>query len=130
MTDIPIEQVLFHRLDGGKPSLQARSAGFRDDWLEEAEELVVGFGDRPAGTRWPQAVFAYPLATDQAAIVHVADQDSPDGGRLTTVFHFFVLLRRAYEQFLGDPFVVARLLQPAWHARGTLPQTSLPAVPL
>jgi len=130
MTDIPIEQVLLHRLDGDKPSLQARSAGFRDEWLEEAEALVVGFGDRPAGTLCPKAVFAYPLGSDQVAIVHVADQNSPEGGRLATGFHFFVLARRAYEQLLGDPFIVARLLPPKWHARGTLPETSLPAVPL
>src|SRR5262249_45729699 len=107
-----------------------RSAGFRDDWLEEAEALVVGFGDRPAGTRCPQAVFAYPLANDQAALVHGADQSSPHGGRLAAGFPFFLFPRGAFEQFLGDHFIVARLLPPAWQSRGTLPETSLPAVPL
>src|SRR6516165_8908925 len=99
MTDIPIEQALFHRLDHDKPSVQARSAGFKDEWLTEAESLIAGFGDRPAGTRCSQAVFAYPLGADQVALVHVADQNNPEvAGRLTCGYHFFVLPRFAYER--------------------------------
>ncbi|HMF19967.1 MAG TPA: hypothetical protein VKE98_22365 [Gemmataceae bacterium] len=131
MTDIPIEQALFHRLDHDKPSVQARSAGFKDEWLTEAEALIVGFGDRPAGTRCPRAIFAYPLATDQVALVHVADQNNPEvAGRLTCGYHFFVLPRVAYERLYGDPFALARLLPPSWQARGTLPEITLPATPL
>jgi hypothetical protein len=131
MTDIPIEQALFHRLDQDKPTLQARSPGFPDDWLAEAENLILGFGDRPRGVACPQAVFAHPFVIDRVAIVHVADQNKPEaGGRFLGGFHFHVLPRVAYERFLGDPFVVAKLLPPAWQARGTLPATSLPAAPL
>jgi hypothetical protein len=131
MTDIPIEQALFYRLDHDKPGLQARSAGFHDDWLAEAETLILGFGDRPAGARCPQAVFAYPFGNDQVAVVHVADQNSAEAvGRLLCGFHLLVLPRRAYEGLWGDPFAVARLLPPSWQARGTLPASPLPAVPL
>jgi hypothetical protein len=126
MTDIAIEQALFHRRDHARPSLQARSPGFQDAWLEEAEGLMAGFGERPAGVRCPQAVFAYPFAVEQVAIVHVADLTEGGGSG----FHFFVLPRPAYERFFGDPFVTARLLPPAWQAKGELPTTSLPAVPL
>jgi hypothetical protein len=131
MTDIPIAQALFHRLDHDKPSLQARSAEFHDDWLAEAEALIVGFGDRSAGTRCPQAVFAYPLGAAHVALVHVADQNNPDTGAPQTCgFYFFVLPRVAYERLFGDPFALARLLPPTWHAKGALAETSLPAVPL
>src|SRR5260370_1625826 len=131
MADIPIEQALFYRSDENRPRLQARSTGFHCDWLTEVEALILGYGDRPAGLKWPQAVFAHPLGNDLAAIVHVADQNSLDpAGRLMCGFHFLVLPLRAYEQFLGDPFAVARLLPPCWHTRGSLPTCSLPAVPL
>lgn len=130
MTDIPIEQALYQRLDYEKPSLQARSAGFQDDWLPEAEGLVLGFGDRPAGTRCPQAVFAYPFGTDRVSVVHVADQNTDPAARPISGFHFFVLPKIAYERLFGDPFALAKLLPPNWHARGELPAAALPAVPL
>jgi hypothetical protein len=125
MTDIQVEQALFHRRDGQAPLVLARSEGFGDDWRVEAEALIVGFGERPAGIRCPQAVFAQPLGSDQVAIVHVADQES--SGALACGFHFFVLPRIAYERFYGDPFAVARLLPPAWQARGAVPPCTVPA---
>src|SRR5262249_44408667 len=41
MADIPIEQALYRREGVQQPVLLARSSGFRDDWLAEAQRLVT-----------------------------------------------------------------------------------------
>ena len=130
MGDIPIHEALFDRPDGEAPRLLAQSPGCRADWLAEAEVLVVGFGDRPAGTVCAGVVFAHPLGEDRVAVVHVADQERNDAGRAVAAFHFLIIPRGAYERFLGDPFAVGRRLPPLWQARDTLPVRSLAAQPL
>ena len=125
MIDIPVEQALFHRPDRQAPTVLARSDGFADEWIAEAESLIVGFGDRPAGIHCPLAVFAYPFGNDRVAVVHVADQES--SALVVSGFHFSVFPRKDYERFYGDPFTVARLLPPAWQTRGRLPPCTLPA---
>src|SRR5262245_13577266 len=113
MAEFPIEQALYHRADGGAPSRMAQSLGFRGEWHAEAERLVLGFGDRPAGVKCPPAVFAQRLGRQHVAVVHVADQA---GGVLG--FFFLIVPRSAYYRYLGDPFVVAARLAPDWISRG------------
>src|SRR5262245_3902315 len=72
MADIMIEQALYLREGTQAPRLLGRSSGFRDEWLAEAERLVTGFGDRPAGALCPAALFAQPLDNEHVAVVQVA----------------------------------------------------------
>jgi hypothetical protein len=129
MSEIVIEQAVYHRPDGEAPRLVARSPGFREDWLEEAAGLVLGFGDRPPGVKCPAAVFAHPLGRDQVAVVQVADREMDQAGRSVSAFHFSALPQLAYERLFGDPFTVARLLPPVWEG-SSLPARTLPAQPL
>jgi hypothetical protein len=129
MAEILIEQALFHRQGSAMPRLMARSPGFRDDWLHEAEELVTGFGSRPVGVKCPAAVFAYPLGQKHIAVVHVADQQS-DPGAGVTAFFLLIVERTAYVRFLGDPFALAREFPPVWGARNDLETRIRPAGPL
>jgi hypothetical protein len=131
MAAIPVEQALFLRQENGPPLLRARSAGFQDTWQPEVEELLAGFGDRPAGVACPSAVFAQPLGKQNVAVVHVADQDPDPHGRPRALgFHVLVLPRDAYVRFLGDPFLVSERALPAWDDPGPLPSLSWPADPL
>lgn len=126
MASIPIQQALFHRADDQPAILQARSAGFADAWLPEAERLIVGFGARPVGIACPLAVFAQPLTPTRVAVVRVTDHG--DAGAL--VAHMLVLDRSAYERYVGDPFSLAKKLPADWTAQGELPVLELPAEPL
>lgn len=103
----------------------ARSAGFGDEWTRVAEELIHGYGERPAGVRCPLAVFAQPFGKSQVAVVQVADQPGD-----LLAFHFLVLPRDAYEKFLGDPFLLAQKLPADWQQRGPLATHSWPSIPL
>jgi hypothetical protein len=114
MSEIIVEQAIYWRDDGAAPRLMGRSSGFRDEWLEEAAGLVVGFGERPPGVRCAAAVFAHPLGQDQVAIVQVADRIASDSGRPASAFHISALPQMAYEGFSGDPFGLARRLPPEW----------------
>ena len=67
--------------DEGGYRFLARSPGFPEDWLAEAERLCTGFGERPADIHCPGAVFALPFARKQVAVVQVADQGRDDAGR-------------------------------------------------
>jgi hypothetical protein len=130
MSEIVIEHALYHRPDGEPPRLVARSAGFRDDWLEEAADLAVGFGERPWGVKCPAAVFAHPLGKDQVTVVQAADWHMDPAGRTIIAFHFSAIPQLTYERLFGDPFALARLLPPLWEGQSlsarTLPAASLP----
>lgn len=76
MSQIVLEQALFHRRDRQPPQLKARSPGFTDEWAHEADQMIVAFGDRPPGVACPLAVFARPLTATTVAVVRVADQDT------------------------------------------------------
>jgi hypothetical protein len=134
MNQISIEQALFGQAFQYAPAgaeatstLEplGRSAGFHEEWTQHAEELIHGFGDRPAGVKCPLAVFAQPFAGDQVAVVQVADQADN-----MLAFHFLVLPRTDYETFLGDPFHLAQKLPAEWPRRGVLPTHSWPSEPL
>ena len=126
MSEIVIEQARFRRDDSAVPHLLGRSPGVRDDWLAEAERLIVGFGLRPAGTACPQAVFAKPLAATHVAVVQVTDQEQSH----TLYFHFLIVPRPDYEQFLGDPFHLARTFAAEWQQTGPLPTLGRARQPL
>lgn len=131
MIDLPIEQAIYSNVEAGGYRFLARSPGFLDDWLPEAERLCAGFGERPAGIACPAAVFAQPLGPKHVAIVQVADQGTDDAQRPGALgFRLLVLPRRDYENWLGDPFAVADRFPPVWSERGTLPTLHWPLEPL
>src|SRR5436309_9770301 len=119
MPEILLEQALYGGHDSGGYRFLARSPGFLDDWLPEAERLCIGFGERPAGVSCPAAVFARPLGPRHVAVVQVADQGRDDAGRPGALgFHLLVLPRALYADLGGDPFFVADHFPPPWAARG------------
>ncbi|MCI0642141.1 MAG: hypothetical protein L0Y72_29630 [Gemmataceae bacterium] len=133
MNSISIEQVRILRWDNGPPALDGRSPGFEDSWRPLAERVVVGFGIRPPGQTCPEALFAQPFGDDRVAVVQVTDYPNGQMDNLPKglAFHFWIMLRSEYEQFLGDPFALARLLQAQPHSSGSsLPTLSLPREPL
>jgi hypothetical protein len=131
MTFIIVEQSLYGAFDGGGYRFVARSPGFREEWISEAERICAGFGERPAGVACAAAVFAQPLGRHHVAIVQAADQGIDDAGRPGALgFHLLVLSREHYRAYGGDPFQLAEWQSPPWHVRGELPALSWPAEPL
>ncbi len=104
MSDIVIERARFRRDDTGQPYVLARSPGFSDDWLAQVERLLVRFGNRPTGVACPQAIFAQPLGVMHVAVVQVADASD----QRSLLFDVLVCPRSDYQQYLGDPFDLAR----------------------
>jgi hypothetical protein len=117
-----IEQAIYGGQDSGGYRFLARSAGFREEWLTEAERLCVGFGERPAGVACPECVFARPFGRHQVAIVQAADQGHDDAGRPGALgFYLLILPRSLYVDLGGDPFFIAEQFPPPWRLRGELP---------
>jgi hypothetical protein len=117
-----IEQTLYGGQDAGGYRFLARSPGFLDDWLVEAERLCTGFGERPAGVACPPCVFARPFGRRHVAVVQAADQGQDDTGRPGALaFYLLFLPRQLYLDLGGDPFFIAEQLPPPWQARGELP---------
>lgn len=110
MLEIIIEQAQFRRMDNGPPALVAHSPGFDGAWQAALEHLIIGFGVRPRGLACPLAVFAQRLGAGHVAVVCVADAD---GGQ-SLDFHALICPRSDYQQFLGDPFVLADQFPPDW----------------
>jgi hypothetical protein len=125
MSESLVEQAIYGSQDAAGYRFLARSPGFRDEWLPEAERLCMGFGERPAGIACPVCLFVQPFGRHHIAIVQVAEQGQDDTGRPGTLgFHLLVLPRTLYLDLGGDPFAIAENLPPPWRARGELP--SLP----
>jgi len=117
-----IEQAIYGGQDAGGYRFLARSAGFREDWLAEAERLCTGFGERPAGIACPECLFARPFGRHHVAIVQAADQGHDDAGRPGALaFYLLILPRSLYLDLGGDPFFIAEQFPPPWQARGELP---------
>jgi hypothetical protein len=130
MPDIPIEQAHYGGHDSGGYRFLARSSGFLDEWLPEAERLCTGFGERPAGIACRAAVFARPLGKQHVAVVRVADRGTDDAGRPGALgFHLLVLPHDAYAFLGADPFALSDRFPPSWEARIDLPALSCPAEP-
>src|SRR5206468_2039415 len=96
-----------------------------DVWLPELERLLMGFGGRLAPASFPPAVFAQPLGTMHIAVVQAAATLDARG----TVFHVLVCGRPDYEQFLGDPFALARRFPMDSEQNATLSTLALPRTP-
>jgi hypothetical protein len=130
MSEIVIEQALYGSQAAGGYQFLARSPGFRDDWLSEAERLCTGFGERPAGVACPGCVFAQPFGKGHVAVIQAADQGTDDAGRPGALgFRVLVLPQNAYAFLGGDPFALADRFPPSWSSRGELPALDCPAEP-
>jgi hypothetical protein len=120
-----IEQAIYGDHDVGGYRFLARSPGFLDDWLGEAQQLFTRFGERPAGAICPAAIFARPFGARHVAVVQVADQGRDDAGRPGALgFRLLVLPGALYADLGGDPFLIADTFPPPWTARGELPSLS------
>lgn len=116
-----IEQAIYSNAGSGGYHFVARSPGFEEGWLPEAERLCTGFGERPAGVSCSLAVFARPFAVKHVAVVQVADQGLDDTGRPGALaFRLLIVPVKLYQDLGGDPFHLADLLPPTWNARGEL----------
>jgi hypothetical protein len=125
-----IQQALYGSLDAGGYRFLARSTGFTDDWLAEAERLCTGFGERPAGVACPACIFARPFLCGYVAVVQAADQGTDDAGRPGALgFRILVVPAAVYRDLGGDPFLIADAFPPPWQARGELPELTWTADP-
>jgi hypothetical protein len=130
MASIPIAQALYGSHAGGGYRFLARSADFREEWLQEVERLCMDFGERPAGVACPSCLFVQPLGRGHVAIFQVADQGTDDAGRPGALaFYVLVLPAQVYAARGGDPFSLADYFPPRWEARGELPSLELPSDP-
>jgi hypothetical protein len=108
----------------------ARSPGFLDDWLPEAERLCTNFGERPAGVSCPECLFVQVFARKFIAIVRAADQGVDSAGRPGSLaFHLLIVPRSLYADLHADPFHIAAHLPPAWDKRGSLSTLTWTAEP-
>jgi hypothetical protein len=131
MDEIRIEQALFGGTRPADYRLLGRSAGFEEAWVAIASELLAGFGTRPAGVACPGALFAQPFGKQHAAVVQVADLSNDELGRPAHLgFRVLVLSRRAFADWITDPFLVSDRFPPPWQARGDLPALSWPLEPM
>ncbi len=125
-----IEQAIYGGQDAGGYRFLARSPGFVEDWLIEAERLCTGFGERLAGIACPACLFAQPFGRRHVAIVQAADQGQDDTGRPGALaFYLLILPRSLYLQWGGDPFTLAEQFPPPWQARGELPSLTANSIP-
>jgi hypothetical protein len=130
MKPIPIEQAIYGGQGAGGYRFLARSPGFLDEWLSEAQRLCTAFGERPTGAACPACVFAQPFLKQHVAVIQVADHGADSAGRLGTLgFRLLVLPRTGYLDLGGDPFLIAERFPPPWHVRGELPGLFWPAEP-
>ncbi len=128
MTDHDLEQAIYGSQGTGGYRFLARSPGFLDEWLPEAQRLCTGFGERPPGVACPACVFAQPFGKRYVAVVQVADQGQDDAGRPGALgFYLLVLSRATYRTLGGDPFALAERFPPLWQASGELPALVVPA---
>jgi hypothetical protein len=117
-----IEQALYGSAGAGGYRFLARSAGFGEEWLAEAEKLCTGFGERPSGVACPGCVFARPLGGQHVAVVQAADQGVDDTGRPGALtFRLLIVPAPLYRDLGGDPFLIADQYPSPWAARGVLP---------
>ncbi len=129
MNELPnLEHAVYGTQGAGGYRFLARSPGFRDEWLADAERFCTGFGERPAGVACPRAVFAQPLGKEHVAVVQVADQGTDDQGRPGALGFYLVVFPANLYAWLGaDPFHLAGQLPPPWTAQGHLAPLAAPA---
>jgi hypothetical protein len=127
---ISIEQAIFGGYGAEDYRCWARSSGFLEDWLPQAQRLCAGFGERPAGVDCPGCVFAQPLGRRHVAVVQVADLGAEQNWRPGPLgFRLLILARADYSLLGADPFSLAERFPPPWQSRGDLPVLSMEASP-
>jgi hypothetical protein len=130
MRTIVIEQAIYDCDGKGEHRFLARSPGFQDEWLPNAQRLCTLFGDKPPGITCPECIFAQPLGKRHVAVVQVRSRLPGDSGRSDSLeFHLLVLSQAAYRILGGDPFLLAQRCPPPWQQRGDLPTLPWPALP-
>jgi hypothetical protein len=127
MSEIVVEQAVFHATGEDGVELRARSPQFSEEWLQSAEMFCRGFGRPPAGSACPPALFAQPLGRHHVAVVQVASAVNGHAGHLR--FHVAVLGTDEYGGLGGDPFTVAERCPPNWDAMGEIPLVTWPREP-
>jgi hypothetical protein len=126
MTAIEIQQAIFSVKDADC-QLLARSSGFREDWLSEAERVCLAFAQKRNGTACPACVFARPFGRRKVVVVQAGDLGTPGRGALG--FRFLLISSKAYLDLGGDPFLVADRFPPPWQTRGDMPALAWPVEP-
>src|ERR1051326_2288255 len=126
MSDILVEQAVFHTMENDSLQLRARSPEFLDDWIAPCEKLCRGFGRPPEGSACPPALFAHLLNRHFVAVMQVASAANEQPGPLR--FHVSVLRADEYAGLGGDPFSVAERCPPNLDASGELPTITWPRV--
>ncbi len=127
MADILVEQALLHGTSDGEIRVRARSAQFREEWLEACQKLCRAYGRPPDGTACPSALFAQPLGRHHVVVIQVTS--APGGSPSNLAFHIAVLQGEEYSGLGGDPFAVAQRCPASWEATGEMPVLSWPRVP-
>jgi hypothetical protein len=131
MSAAVIEQAFYAIRGSDGYHLLARSPGFLEEWLAEGQRLCAGFGERPPGVRCPLSVFAQPFGKDNVAVVQVADQGTDDTGQPGPLgFRLLVFVRRFYERWVGDPFLVDDRFPMTWRISEGLHALYWPEEPL
>lgn len=117
---LAIEQALLIGDHAESCRVHARSPGFDDSWLAEAERLCLRFAGQPPSPGMPLCLFVQPFGKKQVAIVQL----STDRGG-APVFRLLVLWRGDYLLAGGNPFEIAEHFPPDWTCHGELPTLSL-----
>src|SRR5437868_6036075 len=113
MPDLSIEQAIYAGEAAGGYQFLARSPGFREEWLPDAERLCTAFGERPPGVACPASVFAHPFGKRHVTVVQAADRGADTLGRPGILgFRLLVMAGATYRALGGDPFLVADRFPP------------------
>jgi hypothetical protein len=116
-----IEQALYGSRDAAGYRFLARSPGFRDEWLPQAQRLCTDFGERPANVSCTDGLFVQPFIAGYVAIVQVADRGTDEADRPGVLaFRLLIVPAALYDALAGDPFLIADTLPPQWNAEGEL----------
>ncbi len=122
-----IEQAIYGTEGPAGYRFLARSPGFQDEWLAEAERLCMGFGERVPGSALSGCVFALPFADQCVAVVQAAELGQDDSGRPGALrFRLLILPVGLYQASGGDPFQIADAFPPPWQVSDSLPVLEWP----
>jgi len=96
-------------------AMLARSKGCREEWLAAFRLACQRYGEPPAGSSVPPALFAIPLTRGPWMIVGVFPQGCDDRGRPGALaFHALFVGRFSYRWIGANPFAFAEALRGDW----------------